>query len=53
MFIQTQTTPNPNSLKFIPGKAVSNIGSYEVTSKDNMNNDLVRNILSIKEKSSQ
>ena len=47
MFVQTQTTPNPNSLKFIPGKTVSNIGSYEVTSKDNMNNDLVRNILSI------
>jgi len=47
MFVQTQITPNPNSLKFIPGKAVSKSGSYEVTNKDSINNDLVRNILSI------
>ena len=25
MFIQTQNTPNPNSLKFIPGKKVIRI----------------------------
>ena len=47
MFIQTQKTPNPDSLKFLPGKTVSNHGSYEVTKKENTNNDLVRNILSI------
>ena len=47
MFIQTQITPNPNSLKFLPGKTVSNSGSYEITKKEDMNNDLVRNILSI------
>ena len=47
MFIQTEPTPNPNSLKFVPGKVVSNHGSYEITKKDNINNDLVRNILSI------
>jgi Fe-S cluster biogenesis protein NfuA len=47
MFIQTQLTPNPNSLKFLPGKSVSNSGSYEITKKDNINNDLVRNILAI------
>ena len=47
MFVQTETTPNPNSLKFIPSKIVSNSGSYEITSKDNIDNDLVRNILSI------
>ena len=47
MFIQTQITPNPNSLKFIPGKKVSNSGSFEITNKDEINNDLVRNILSI------
>ena len=29
MFIQTQETPNPNSLKFITGKGVSNDGPYE------------------------
>ena len=47
MFVQTETTPNPNSLKFLPGKIVSNNGSFEVTKKDNVKNDLVRNILSI------
>ena len=47
MFVQTETTPNPNSLKFLPGKIVSNGGSYEITKKNNSKNDLVRNILSI------
>ncbi len=48
MFVQTQITPNPNSLKFLPGKKVSNSGPYEITSKDQINNELVRNILSVK-----
>ena len=47
MFIQTETTPNPNSLKFIPGKIVSNGGSFEITKKDDVKNELIRNILSI------
>ena len=47
MFVQTEVTPNPNSLKFLPGKIVSNNGSYEVTKKDNVKNELVRNLLSI------
>ena len=47
MFVQTQKTPNPNSLKFIPGKLVSNNGSFEINNKEEVNNDLVRNILSI------
>jgi len=47
MFVQTQKTPNPNSLKFIPGKIVSNNGSFEINNKDEVNNDLIRNILSI------
>ena len=47
MFVQTQKTPNPNSLKFIPGKLVSNNGSFEINNKDEVNNDLIRNILSI------
>ena len=47
MFVQTEITPNPNSLKFLPGKQVSNGGSFEITKKDNINNELVRNILSI------
>jgi len=47
MFVQTQETPNPNSLKFIPGKAVSNSGPLEITDKDQINNELIKNILSI------
>jgi len=47
MFVQTEITPNPNSLKFIPGKVVSNSGSFEITKKDDVKNDLIRNILSI------
>ena len=47
MFIQTEVTPNPNSLKFLPGKKVSNNGSFEITKKDNINNELVRNLLSV------
>ena len=47
MFVQTEITPNPNSLKFLPGKKVSNNGSFEITKKDNINNELVRNLLSV------
>ncbi len=47
MFVQTEVTPNPNSLKFLPGKKVSNSGPYEIVKKDNIKNELVRNILSV------
>ena len=47
MFVQIEITPNPNSLKFIHGKVVSSAGSFEVTKKDNVNNELIRNILSV------
>ena len=47
MFVQTEMTPNPNSLKFIPGKVVSSVGSFEVTKNDEINNELIRNILSV------
>ena len=47
MFVQTEITPNPNSLKFLPGKNVSNSGPYEITNKENIQNELVRNILSV------
>ncbi len=47
MFVQTEVTPNPNSLKFLPGKKVSNSGPYEITKKDDIQNELVRNILSV------
>ena len=48
MFIQTEITPNPNSLKFLPGKIVSNQGSFEITKKDETNNELIRNLLSVR-----
>ncbi|MBA1339841.1 MAG: Fe-S cluster biogenesis protein NfuA, 4Fe-4S-binding domain [Pelagibacterales bacterium] len=47
MFVQIETTPNPNSLKFLPGKTVSNNGPYEITNKNEIDNDLIRNIFSI------
>ena len=47
MFVQTEITPNPNSLKFLPGMMVSNQGSLEVTKLDETNNELIKNLLSI------
>ena len=47
MFVQTEITPNPNSLKFLPGKKVSNSGPYEITNREGVQNDLIRNLLSI------
>ena len=47
MFVQIEVTPNPNSLKFLPGKIVSNSGPYEITNKEDIQNELVRNILSV------
>ena len=47
MFVQIENTPNPNSLKFLPGKIVSEHNSFEVTDKEQTNNELVRNLLSV------
>ena len=47
MFVQTEITPNPNSLKFLPGKTVSNGGSFEINNKDDVKNELIRNLMSI------
>ena len=47
MFVQTQITPNPNSLKFLPGRKVSNSGTFEINDKNKTSNDFVRSILSI------
>ena len=48
MFIQTESTPNPNSLKFIIGKKVSSIGTIEISKNEMIDNILLRNIFSIK-----
>ena len=47
MFVQTLKTPNPNSLKFLPGEKVSLSGPVEFTEKTDTTNELIRNILSI------
>ena len=47
MFVQTEITPNPNSLKFLPGKTVSNGGSFEINNKDDVKNELIRNLMSV------
>mgnify|MGYP001263971323 FL=1 len=47
MFIQTQNTPNPNSLKFLPGRKVSNVDSLEFINIEDTDNSLIKNILSI------
>ena len=46
MFVQTEITPNPNSLKFFPGKKVSNDTPIEITDKNFTENELIKNILS-------
>ena len=48
MIIETEYTPNPDTLKFLPGKKVSEVGPLEFTKK-NENNEipLVDKILSL------
>ena len=47
MFVQSEIAPNPNSIKFLPGKTVSKSGSFEVTKKDETNNELIKNLFSV------
>ena len=47
MFVQTELTPNPNSVKFLPGKIVSKNESFEITKKDETNNELIKNLFSV------
>ena len=47
MFVQTENTPNPNSLKFIPGNIVSEDGPIEILDKNESSNELIFNILSL------
>ena len=47
MFVQTEITPNPNSLKFLPGKTVSNGGSFEITKNDDVKNELIKDLMSV------
>ena len=49
MYVQTEETPNPNTLKFLPGKTVSEVGPIEFTAKEQTKNRLIKDILSMKE----
>ena len=49
MYVQTEETPNPNTLKFLPGKTVSEVGSIEFTVVKQTENRLIKDILSMKE----
>ena len=49
MMIQTENTPNPDTLKFLPGKKVSDIGPVEfLKNQKNINVPLANDILSLK-----
>ena len=41
MYVQTAETPNPNTLKFLPGKTVSEVGLIEFTAKEQTENGLI------------
>ena len=47
--VETEQTPNPDTLKFLPGKTVSEAGPLEFTKKDkNIKVALADKILSLK-----
>ncbi len=48
--IQTETTPNPNSLKFLSDKVISSIGTEEFQKNNlkNLNNSFVKELLEFK-----
>ena len=48
MFVQTQNTPNPNSLKFVPEAKVSEVGPLEFLDVNKTDNKIIKDILSIK-----
>jgi Fe-S cluster biogenesis protein NfuA len=48
MFIQTENTPNPNALKFIPGFSISDTPVYFLNEHDAFNSFLARKLLNIK-----
>ena len=50
MFVQTEVTPNPNSLKFLPGKKVSNDIPIEIVNKNYIIQDGLHRISILKSK---
>ena len=49
MYVQTEEPPNANTLKFLTGKTVSEVGSFDFTAKEQTENKLIQDILSMKE----
>ena len=48
MYVQTEQTPNPNTLKFLPGKKVSEVGPIQFLKNDkNIKVSLANKILSL------
>ncbi len=45
MFIQTEDTPNPKTLKFIPGKIILDKGSLEFKTKEEAKKNILANLL--------
>jgi len=45
MFIQTQDTPNPQTMKFIPGVVVMPVGTQTFTKEENQGNSKLADIL--------
>ena len=45
MFIQTEDTPNPKTLKFIPGKILLDEGSLEFKTKEEAKENILANLL--------
>ena len=45
MYIQTEETPNPNTLKFIPGVQVLEQGTYEFKDKDSSKTSNLANLI--------
>ena len=49
--IQTESTPNPNSLKFLSEKTISSIGTeeFQKDKSKNLNNKFIKELLNLKE----
>ena len=49
MYVQIEQTPNPNTLKFLPGKKVSEVGSIEFIKGKQTDNKLIKDLFSVKD----
>ncbi|MES2214791.1 MAG: NifU family protein [Pseudomonadota bacterium] len=47
MFIQTEETPNPNAIKFLPGTSINHDDPIFITEADDCNSSLARKLFSL------